>query len=242
MRRLPLFPLPVVLFPGAVTPLHIFEPRYRQMVARCIEYDRRFGLLYHDPDRLGPFERTPGRVGTVAEIGEFRILPDGRSLLLATGIERFRIVDGIESDTKYHEALVEPLVDGDGGGGGGGDGGDGDAGEDGGRFGGGNEGWRGEPDAGTREEALMERRRQTLSLLEVVMDRLGLPGEEMEATEAIPPMDPAEEVSFRVAALIRTDPMWQHGLLSLTREAARLDRIDALLRDALAAGDPTQDA
>jgi Lon protease-like protein len=231
MRRLPLFPLPVVLFPGAVTPLHIFEPRYRQMVARCIEYDRRFGLLYHDPDRLGPFERTPGRVGTVAEIGEFRILPDGRSLLLATGIERFRIVDGIESDTKYHEALVEPLVDGDG-----------DAGEDAGGHGRGDEAWRGAPDAGTREEALMERRRQTLSLLEVVVDRLGFPGDEVEGMEAIPPMDPAEEVSFHVAALIRTDPMWQHGLLSLTLESARLDRIDALLRDALAAGDPTQDA
>jgi Lon protease-like protein len=232
MRRLPLFPLPVVLFPGAVTPLHIFEPRYRQMVARCIEYDRRFGLLYHDPDRLGPFERTPGRVGTIAEIGEFRILPDGRSLLLATGIERFRIVDGIESDTKYHEALVEPLVDGDGAGdealGKGGDAG-------------GEEAWRGEPDAGTREEALMQRRQRTLSLLDVVVDRLGLPGEDPEATEAIPPMDPAEEVSFRVAAMIQTDPMWQHGLLSLTRESARLDRIDALLRDTLAAGDPTQD-
>jgi Lon protease-like protein len=231
MRRLPLFPLPVVLFPGAVTPLHIFEPRYRQMVARCIEYDRRFGLLYHDPDRLGPFERTPGRVGTVAEIGEFRILPDGRSLLLASGIERFRIVDGIESDTKYHEALVEPMVDGEG-----------DALEAGDSHESGDEAWRGEPDAGTREEALMRRRRQTLSLLEVVVDRLGLPGDDVEATEAIPPMDPAEEVSFRVAAMIQTDPMWQHGLLSLTRESARLDRIDDLLRDALAAGDPTQDS
>ncbi|TVP47096.1 MAG: hypothetical protein EA350_06025 [Gemmatimonadales bacterium] len=237
MRRLPLFPLPVVLFPGAVTPLHIFEPRYRQMVARCIEYDRRFGLLYHDPDRLGPFERTPGRVGTVAEIGEFRILPDGRSLLLASGIERFRIVDGIESDTKYHEALVETMTDGDDDPGpepGTGPGfdlsgqGNGD----------GEGGTRPRvPDAGSREEALMRRRQQTLSLLEVVVDRLGLPGDEVEA---IPPMDPAEEVSFRVASLIQTDPMWQHGLLSLTQEPARLDRIDALLRDALAAGDPTQ--
>ncbi|CAN5816373.1 hypothetical protein BH23GEM11_BH23GEM11_18510 [soil metagenome] len=264
MRRLPLFPLPVVLFPGAVTPLHIFEPRYRQMVARCIEYDRRFGLLYHDPDRLGPFELTPGRVGTVAEIGEFRILPEGRSLLLATGIERFRIVDGIESDTKYYEALVEPMFDvagddpgearGDAGADvqgedevrrqGRGAGGDGEIPGQGNASGapGGAGVERGpppwEPDAGTREEELMERRRQTLSLLEVVVDRLGLPGDEVEA---IPPLDPAEEVSFRVAALIQTDPMWQHGLLSLTGEPARLDRIDALLRDALAAGDPTRE-
>ncbi len=111
MRRLPLFPLPIVLFPGGVTPLHIFEPRYRQMVARCLEYDRQFGLIYHDPDRFGPFEPTPGRIGTVAEIGEFRILPDGRSLLLAHGGERFRILDGIESDTPYHEALVASFDD-----------------------------------------------------------------------------------------------------------------------------------
>jgi Lon protease-like protein len=209
MRRLPLFPLPVVLFPGAVMPLHIFEPRYRQMVARCLEYDRRFGLLYHDADRLGPFERTPGRVGTVAEIGEFRILPDGRSLLLARGIERFRIVDGIESDTRYLEALVEPLEDA-------------------------------APDAGgDAEERRLERRRRTLDLLEVVVDRLGLPSDE---TAPLPPMDPAEEVSFRIAALIRTDPLWQHGLLTMDREEDRLDRIDDLLREALAAGDPAREA
>ena len=111
MRRLPLFPLPVVLFPGAVTPLHIFEPRYRQLVARCLEFDRRFGLLYHDPDRMGPFQMEEDRVGTLAEIGEFRILPDGRSLLLAHGHERFRIRDGIESEELYWEGLVEPFTD-----------------------------------------------------------------------------------------------------------------------------------
>ena len=44
MRRLPLFPLDVVLFPGELLPLHIFEPRYRRMVSRCLETDRRFGL------------------------------------------------------------------------------------------------------------------------------------------------------------------------------------------------------
>jgi len=111
MRRLPLFPLPVVLIPGSVMPLHIFEPRYRQMIARCLEYDRQFGLLYHDPDRMGPFEMEPGRIGTVAEIGEFRILPDGRSLLLAVGKERFQIEDGVESDTLYFEAVVSEKVD-----------------------------------------------------------------------------------------------------------------------------------
>jgi Lon protease-like protein len=109
--RLPLFPLPVVLFPGAPMPLHIFEPRYRQMVARCIEGDKRFGVIYHDPDRHGPFSMEPGHVGTVAEILKFEPLPDGRSLIYCRGIERFVIQDGVESGTAYFEAVVAPYED-----------------------------------------------------------------------------------------------------------------------------------
>ena len=111
MRRLPLFPLPVVLFPGALMPLHVFEPRYRQMMAHCLEGDRRFGLVYHDPDRFGPFEMEPGRVGCTAEILKFQPLPDGRSLVLVEGLERFRIEDGIESEALYYEALVDEYPD-----------------------------------------------------------------------------------------------------------------------------------
>lgn len=109
--RLPLFPLPVVLFPSAPMPLHIFEPRYRRMVARCLETDRRFGLVYHDADARGPFLTEEGRVGCVAEIEDFQLLPDGRSLLVARGVERFAIEDGIESDEPFYEALVHALPD-----------------------------------------------------------------------------------------------------------------------------------
>jgi len=109
--RLPLFPLPVVLFPSAAMPLHIFEPRYRRMVARCLEYDRRFGLVFHDADARGPFLMEEGRVGCVAEIEDFQPLPDGRSLLVARGVERFAIDDGIESEEPYYEALVRPFAD-----------------------------------------------------------------------------------------------------------------------------------
>jgi len=111
MFRIPLFPLGVVLFPGASLPLHIFEPRYRHMVARCMERDRRFGLIFHDSDRFGPFLTEPGRVGCIAEIEELQMLPDGRSLILTTGKERFRIVDGVESDEPYYDAVVEELED-----------------------------------------------------------------------------------------------------------------------------------
>jgi len=191
MRRLPLFPLPIVLFPGAVTPLHIFEPRYRQMVARCLEHDRRFGLIYHDADRMGPFERTEGRMGTVAEIGEFQVLPDGRSLLLAHGVERFQIEDGIEADTLYLEAVVS-LLD--------------------------------EPGP----LATPARRRQTLALLDQVvaqMDSAESPAEIQFSQD--------EELSFRVAASIRTDPAWQQSVLELPDEPARLERIDALFHQVL---------
>lgn len=109
--RLPLFPLPVVLFPTEAMPLHIFEPRYRRMVARCLETDRRFGLVYHDADLHGPFLMEQGRVGCVAEIGEFELLPDGRSLLIAHGAERFVVRDGIESEEPFYEALVSAYED-----------------------------------------------------------------------------------------------------------------------------------
>jgi Lon protease-like protein len=111
MRRLPLFPLPVVLIPGAVMPLHIFEPRYRQMVAYCVEHDGCFGLLYHDPDRDGPFQNEPGPVGCIARILKFEPLPDGRSLILCRGEGRFRLEDGIESPASYYEGLVSPYED-----------------------------------------------------------------------------------------------------------------------------------
>lgn len=109
--RLPLFPLPTVLLPRALMPLHIFEPRYRQMVKDRLEGDRRFGMVYHDWDRQGPFLSEPGRIGCVGEIRDHRRLEDGRSLLVIEGLERFRIQDGIESDTLYFEGLVTPYPD-----------------------------------------------------------------------------------------------------------------------------------
>ncbi len=111
MRRIPLFPLPLVLYPGAVQPLHIFEPRYRRMVARCLEFDRQFGLIFHDPDVAGPFMSEPGRVGCVAEIERMQLLEDGRSLILTRGRDRFLIHDGVESNTPYYEGLVDAYDD-----------------------------------------------------------------------------------------------------------------------------------
>ena len=111
MRRLPLFPLDVVLFPGELLPLHIFEPRYRRMVARCLETDRRFGLIYHDSDRSGPFLIEDGRVGALAGIERHQGLEDGRSFILVKGMGRFAIHDGLESGEPYYEAVVTEYED-----------------------------------------------------------------------------------------------------------------------------------
>lgn len=92
-ERLPLFPLRVVLFPGMVLPLHIFEPRYRQMIGECLEGDRRFGTcLIRAGEEVGePAE--PYLVGTEAEILDVDQLADGRMLLQAVGLRRFRVVE-----------------------------------------------------------------------------------------------------------------------------------------------------
>ena len=109
--RLPLFPLPMVLFPETLVPLHIFEPRYRQMVSDVLERDKRFGILYHDPDESGPFMNESGRVGTVALIRKHQPLPDGRSMILVKGSERFQTHQEVASDAQYYEALVRPYAD-----------------------------------------------------------------------------------------------------------------------------------
>jgi Lon protease-like protein len=80
-------------------------------VARCREEGIPFGLVYHDPDLQGPFLLEEGRVGTEAHIEVFHGLPDGRSLILVRGGERFRIRDGIESEEPYYQAVVEPYLD-----------------------------------------------------------------------------------------------------------------------------------
>ena len=88
-RLLPLFPLPLVLFPGVPLPLHIFESRYREMLADCLAGDRRFGIVFTtDEDSDGP---SRGAVGCVAFIQKAQALPDGRSNIIVVGEERFMI-------------------------------------------------------------------------------------------------------------------------------------------------------
>src|SRR2546430_2062073 len=112
-RELPIFPLPIVLFPGAPQPLHIFEPRYRELLADCLAADRRFGNAYGPaqyPPRSEPLPRA-GDVGCVALIQNTQGLPDGRSNILTVGERRFVLVDWVGSDRPYRLAHVEEFDD-----------------------------------------------------------------------------------------------------------------------------------
>ena len=91
--ELPLFPLRVVLFPGRPLPLHIFEERYRQLLADVLEGDRRFGVV---AIRRGAEVGSAAEVfdvGTVAEIEGVEHHDDGRADITTRGVERFRIVE-----------------------------------------------------------------------------------------------------------------------------------------------------
>src|SRR5437660_675003 len=89
--ELPLFPLNVVLFPGVVLPLHIFEPRYRQMIVDCQAQERPFGIVLARPEST-PMQEEPYSIGTTVEIRDINRLEDGRYVLMAMGVQRFRIL------------------------------------------------------------------------------------------------------------------------------------------------------
>ena len=108
--QLPLFPLPLVLFPGAALPLHIFEPRYRQLLLDCLEGDRRFGIARLD-EGMAEVELPPGTVGCIAEIVNTETLPDGRSNIVVRGSERFALVSLVSSPHRYHVCRAELVED-----------------------------------------------------------------------------------------------------------------------------------
>ncbi|MFN7019035.1 MAG: LON peptidase substrate-binding domain-containing protein [Fimbriimonadales bacterium] len=104
---IPLFPLETVLFPYTALPMHIFEPRYREMVMYCLEHDSPFGaVLIREGREVGDPDAVPYEVGTLARIGRLRRQPDGRFHLLALGEERFQIVRLIRGEAPYLKAQV----------------------------------------------------------------------------------------------------------------------------------------
>ncbi|MCB0077910.1 MAG: LON peptidase substrate-binding domain-containing protein [Anaerolineales bacterium] len=102
---LPLFPLDVVLFPGMVLPLHIFEMRYRKMINYCLRRDQPFGLVWSEQEPLEMSDAVR-LVGTTARITESRRIADGRYNITTVGSERF-----VVHDLHHHEPYLTGRVE-----------------------------------------------------------------------------------------------------------------------------------
>lgn len=102
--ELPLFPLPLVLFPGATLPLQVFEFRYRIMMHTLLQGDLRFGIIYSDGS-TGTAD-----VGCVAEVVKHERLVDDRFFIICNGQERFRVINLVRTKP-YMVAEVQWLED-----------------------------------------------------------------------------------------------------------------------------------
>ncbi len=93
-----MFPLGAVLFPSAVLPLHVFEPRYRALAEACLAGEPEFGVVLIERGSEVGGGDVRFRVGTVARIVEAAQLPDGRYVLATVGTQRFRIDSWLTED------------------------------------------------------------------------------------------------------------------------------------------------
>ncbi len=110
--RLPMFPLGSVLFPELGLPLRVFEPRYRQMMAECLDGDRCFGVvLIERGSEVGGGE-VRLRVATVAQILDVTPQDDGTLGIFAVGTGRVDVLEWLP-DAPYPAAMVSPLSDND---------------------------------------------------------------------------------------------------------------------------------
>jgi Lon protease-like protein len=104
MEEIGLFPLGMVLLPTEQVPLHIFEERYKELIAECLDEEQEFGLVYADDDGL----REIGTRASVTEVLER--FDDGRMNVVVEGRDRFRLV-GLTSGRSFHTGEVEALAD-----------------------------------------------------------------------------------------------------------------------------------
>ncbi|HEX9258282.1 MAG TPA: LON peptidase substrate-binding domain-containing protein [Acidimicrobiales bacterium] len=106
----PMFPLGMVLLPGAVLPLHVFEPRYRQLVQDCLAGEPEFGVVLIERGSEvggGDVRRSVATVARLVEVGE---MTDGRFALVTVGTRRIRVREWL-ADDPYPRARVEDWPD-----------------------------------------------------------------------------------------------------------------------------------
>jgi Lon protease-like protein len=101
--ELPIFELPVVILPGELLPLHIFEERYLRMIGHCLDTAEPFGIVFRDD------EGTAHRIGCTARVTEvLERFDDGRMNVVVTGEQPFRVLERFE-EPDYPAGEVEPL-------------------------------------------------------------------------------------------------------------------------------------
>jgi Lon protease-like protein len=107
--RLSIFPLPgAILFPGLQLPLHIFEPRYRELVGSALAKDRLIGMIQPQQSREGaPLYE----IGCVGKIGDVEALEDGRYNIVLDGEARFRVLRELEVTTAFRQVEAELIDD-----------------------------------------------------------------------------------------------------------------------------------
>jgi len=102
-RELPLFELPIVLLPGELMPLHIFEERYKRMIGYCLESEEPFGVVLRDDDG------SARRIGCTAEVTEvLERFEDGRMDIVVLGGEPFRVLERFDG-ADYPAGEVEAV-------------------------------------------------------------------------------------------------------------------------------------
>lgn len=104
----PMFPLGAVLLPGAVLPLHVFEPRYRDLTAHCIANQTQFGVVLIAKGHEVGGGDIRHEMGCLARIDQAAQTPDGRWGLLCVGTQRIRVLEWLDDDP-YPRALVETV-------------------------------------------------------------------------------------------------------------------------------------
>ena len=103
---LPIFPLELVLLPGVPLPLHIFEPRYKEMIAECLEQKKPFGVVRASSDGVAD-------IGCTAEIMSVtKKYDDGRMDILTRGVERFEVIH-VNEDRSFLQAEISVVQDED---------------------------------------------------------------------------------------------------------------------------------
>ncbi len=109
VRRISIFPLPgAILFPGMQLPLHIFEPRYRDMIGDSLARDRMIGMVQPKGQTGNQRSNTPlFEVGCLGRIGDVEAMEDGRYNVILEGLQRFTILRELDVTTSFRQVEAE---------------------------------------------------------------------------------------------------------------------------------------